>query len=76
MSEIDLRVAISSAILYERERLGLATDVELAKQLGVYPKHLSRWKNGHFTKLDKTLAELLLRSIRRETPIIICPENP
>ncbi len=53
---------VRQAIAAERGRRNLATNQELARQMGILPKHLSRWQNGRFTRLDRVLVELLLKS--------------
>lgn len=62
MSELNISEAVTVAIMRERSRRNVSTDEELAKQLGILPKHLSRWRNGHFTRLDRILAELIIRA--------------
>lgn len=53
---------VRQAIAAERGRRNLTTNQELARQMGILPKHLSRWQNGRFTRLDRVLVELLLKS--------------
>ena len=53
---------VRQAIAAERGRRNLATNQELARQMGILPKHLSRWQNGRFTRLDRVLVKLLLKS--------------
>jgi len=52
---------VRQAIAAERNRRNVATNQELARQMGILPKHLSRWQNGRFTRLDRVLVELLLK---------------
>lgn len=59
---LDVREALHIAILRERERRGASSDDELARQLGIPPKHLSHWRNGRLTRLDRILVEMLLRA--------------
>ena len=58
----EVTAAVRSAIERERERRDVTTDAELAKSLGIFPKHISRWKHGKFTRLDRILAELIIRN--------------
>jgi transcriptional regulator with XRE-family HTH domain len=60
MSDL-LTVEVRRAIAEERDRRNLTTNKELAQQLGILPKHISKWQNGHFTRLDRVLVELLLK---------------
>lgn len=52
---------VRQAIAAERSRRNVATNQELARQMGILPKHLSRWQNGRFTRLDRVLVEILLK---------------
>lgn len=56
---------VRRAIAEERVRRNVPTNKELAHELGILPKHLSRWQNGRFTRLDRILVELVLKG--RET---------
>ena len=60
MSDL-LTIEVRRAIADERDRRNLSTNKELAQQLGILPKHISKWQNGHFTRLDRVLVELLLK---------------
>ena len=51
---------VRQAIAAERNRRNVSTNQELARQMGILPKHLSRWQNGRFTRLDRVLVESLL----------------
>lgn len=64
MSDL-LTTEVRRAIAEERDRRNLATNKELAHELGILPKHISKWQNGHFTRLDRVLVELLLK---RQSP--------
>lgn len=65
----DVREALHIAILRERERRGVSSDEDLARQLGIPAKHLSHWRNGRLTRLDRILVELLVRAQTRPDPI-------
>lgn len=60
MIDDPLTAEVRRAIAEERDRRNLKTDKELAAALGIFPKHISRWQNGHFTPLDRVLATLLI----------------
>lgn len=61
MSDVDTATtAIREAIARERQRRNVGSNQELARELGILPKHLSRWQNGRFTRLDRILVQLLL----------------
>ncbi len=57
-----LTVEVRRAIEQERDRRNLSTNTQLARELDILPKHLSRWQNGHFTRLDRILVNLVLQS--------------
>lgn len=60
---------VRRAIAEERSRRNISTNQELAQQLGILPKHLSRWQNGRFTRLDRVLVSILLNSqAKSQTP--------
>jgi transcriptional regulator with XRE-family HTH domain len=63
-----LTVQVREAIAAERNRRKVETNRELAEQMGILPKHLSRWQNGHFTRLDRALVQLLLNRQESQIP--------
>jgi hypothetical protein len=73
MTGLDVREALHIAILRERDRRGVATDEELARQLGIPAKHLSHWRNGRLTRLDRILVELLLRAQTHPETLVDTP---
>lgn len=62
MNEQEIDIAVREAIQQERERRGFTTDRDLAKDLGIFPKHISHWRNGRLSKLDRILIALVLRN--------------
>jgi DNA-binding transcriptional regulator YiaG len=43
-----------------RERLGLSSDQDMARHLGVSPKTVSFWRNGRWTDADRALISILI----------------
>lgn len=68
MIDDPLTVEVRRAIAEERDRRNLTTDKELAQALGIFPKHISRWQNGHYTRLDRVLITLLISRQSAQAP--------
>ena len=60
MSDQKLAEFVRGAIENEQRRRGVTTNRDLAKELGIYSKHLSHWQNGRFTRLDRVLIEIIM----------------
>ena len=50
-----VRQKLNQAFDAQRERLGLTTDVALARHLGVAPKTISFWRTGRWPAADTAL---------------------
>lgn len=61
-----LTTEVRQAIAHARARHNVTTNKQLAQRLGILPKHLSKWQNGHFTNLDRVLVALLLERQKPE----------
>lgn len=51
---------VNAACDRTRERLGLTSDQDMARRLGVSPKTVSFWRNGRWTDADRALISILI----------------
>ena len=68
MKDRKLANFVRDAIENEQRRRGVTTNRDLARELGIYSKHLSHWQNGRFTPLNRVLIEIIMANATPDQP--------